>query len=1116
MNLRGAKSMLRLNSLITDRSRQVILICLLICFSGIPVLSADSPADETSILDSLISNTGLSRNQLRIPLARETENGIIAEAHFPTIRDIMINPFYLPGFCQVSGAYMNGYRGSITPSELFRIAREMVGCSLDDMDRGEHPERSLLDVFEQMQIKSQRGFFPPEIRKNLDEQIQALPEGMERSLVILCEAYLEAALLRRDAISGLTEEEFNRICKNPMEFLLSPEDPDSSRAMTPCGDDQREITAIMRKVNLRKLFFAGKLMLEAIEETRPVLQWINSQVFPGRHEVIMLSYNSPFGKIVVGGPGINRYEEDAALIVDIGGSDIYQNNCGGSLHVTGGISCVIDVGGNDIYESQKMGVQGSGILGVGILVDYNGTDTFYGGNLSQGVGFGGLGLLYDERGSDKIQSRFACQGAGIFGIGLLIKLHGNDFLVCESMGQGFGSTMGIGVCVNVFGKDHYMAGRGENIEKPTQTGGFSQGAGMGFPGKESQKMGLWGGIGFLVDGQGDDTYFSSRFSQGAAGYLSLGMLLDGDGDDLYDGRHNCQGAGINYGAAILVDHKGHDQYFGIDTVQAAAVNHSVAMLLDYTGIDRYKITGNCGLGFAEDAYALAFHLDYDGSDQYRCGSSTRGVVFPSDRYEEWSLGVFLNLQGEDQYYIQGNPDPLIKNNSAWYNLRGAAGMDTDQQPSLYFTGQEASSRIQHYDMSPVEELEGNIKKSMLGAEDPFARFHALQGVINLGSDAVPVIVKAMQRGHNEFRRVLEEGIELVLQDSTDKTRDLAALMPLLENIDPETRKWLIHLYIRYKFTDANTRLHTLLTDAEADVRGAAVIALGSLETEGDLSGIKIIAKTDPDSLCRQAALRTLAKSEDSENDDIFLNALRDLDPGVFQTAAEIIAVRGDRRAVGMLQLQASSENLFRRRVTGKTLILLGDKSGFPVLIDTLKFCGNTSFRNLPCEDAVRFLTEYTGAIPGVDVEAWQRWWIESEIGLDLSVLLEARLAYASLLEEVIDLSSKELLAELEKLQANYPDYRGFDDALSEVVYEAANTSFHDGRFQLALKLSIISVDMDPSPLNHAVYAQALYAGGKLDKALEEINLAIAGDAQNQEFRKIRAVFNNALEKGEDE
>ena len=35
---------------------------------------------------------------------------------------------------------------------------------------------------------------------------------------------------------------------------------------------------------------------------------------------------SPFGKIIIGGRGQNSYEEDAYLIIDLGGDDFYKNN----------------------------------------------------------------------------------------------------------------------------------------------------------------------------------------------------------------------------------------------------------------------------------------------------------------------------------------------------------------------------------------------------------------------------------------------------------------------------------------------------------------------------------------------------------------------------------------------------------------------------------------------------------------------------------------------------------------------------------------------------------------------------------------------------------------------
>ncbi|MFN2544292.1 MAG: hypothetical protein ABR600_06945 [Actinomycetota bacterium] len=100
--------------------------------------------------------------------------------------------------------------------------------------------------------------------------------------------------------------------------------------------------------------------------------------------------------LCIGGTGANLHENDAALVIDLGGDDRYQNSAGGANIVRCGASpdptqdpsCVtevnIDLGGNDVYEPSLEGrvpydhfiVGGSAYEGVGVLVDTSGDDVY--------------------------------------------------------------------------------------------------------------------------------------------------------------------------------------------------------------------------------------------------------------------------------------------------------------------------------------------------------------------------------------------------------------------------------------------------------------------------------------------------------------------------------------------------------------------------------------------------------------------------------------------------------------------------------------------------------------------------------------------------------------------
>ncbi|MFO7986268.1 MAG: hypothetical protein R6U38_10395 [Desulfatiglandaceae bacterium] len=112
--------------------------------------------------------------------------------------------------------------------------------------------------------------------------------------------------------------------------------------------------------------------------------------------------------------------------------------------------------------------------------------------------------------------------------------------------------------------------------------GFSQGVGVGL-----RNLGR-GGIGILVDHNGNDTYRSGNFSQGTGYYFGAGLLFDFSGDDKYYCSRYGLGASAHSASGIFMDFSGDDAYHAM--VQAAcgsAWDLSSAFFCDTAGNDRY-------------------------------------------------------------------------------------------------------------------------------------------------------------------------------------------------------------------------------------------------------------------------------------------------------------------------------------------------------------------------------------------------------------------------------------------------------------------------------------------------------------------------------------------------
>ncbi|HWC33150.1 MAG TPA: carboxypeptidase-like regulatory domain-containing protein [Actinomycetota bacterium] len=154
----------------------------------------------------------------------------------------------------------------------------------------------------------------------------------------------------------------------------------------------------------------------------------------------------------------STYTTNCALLVDVGGSDVYANNAGG---VDGGAAALIDLGGNDRYGGTlNSGANGGAVAGAGFLYDASGDDAYSAGsNGTNGGGyFFGSGFLLDGGGNDRYTATQSGTNGGAHSVasGHLIDLGaGADSYSATRFGVNGGSTAGTGLLLDAGGTDTY-------------------------------------------------------------------------------------------------------------------------------------------------------------------------------------------------------------------------------------------------------------------------------------------------------------------------------------------------------------------------------------------------------------------------------------------------------------------------------------------------------------------------------------------------------------------------------------------------------------------------------------------------------------------------------------
>jgi hypothetical protein len=471
------------------------------------------------------------------------------------------------------------------------------------------------------------------------EVSDCMRQPKEITLPALIKAIEETARQVRQSMDNLTPEQLNLL---------------RNKALNPWDDDQWD--AILESsllLDRRKLFGAFSYLTSFLtEKSISILKDDLISRFKNSKGNILYQAQTSAGLVIVGNGGSNVYDKDAALILDLGGNNLYTNNAGGT-RADIPVSLVINWGGHNRYIARDHFSQGAGVLGGGFLIDLGGHSTFVALDGSQGAGFGGVGLLYHGEGSSIFQARSNSQGIGQMGIGMLIG-YGQGNYSCLHQGQGLGLFGGAGILINKAGSNVYrLGGLKPDFRDPEKsTVSMGQGFGCGVR-PDTDKLGVPGGVGVLIDEKGGNSYIADYFAQGSSYYYGLGILESKGGSNQYTAGRYAQGAGIHtsvgvllnsgglntffssigvsqgmghdYGVGFLQNDMGENNFVGRALVQGAATHGGLGMLID-PGKKSSMISSAEGRGFAKDDGCLGLLIKTGNEENNAADQAGQSVV----------------------------------------------------------------------------------------------------------------------------------------------------------------------------------------------------------------------------------------------------------------------------------------------------------------------------------------------------------------------------------------------------------------------------------------------------------------------------------------------------------
>jgi hypothetical protein len=493
----------------------------------------------------------------------------------------------------------------------------------------------------------------PKYAELLKEQMQVVPEPVRPIIGKLIMNIIDA---RRWVDLAFRKVDGNDRLAVTRRFNLGEEQVDA-------WDYCPQFDDVARTWDEPSLWYAAEKCVQALDDARLALLEI------GEVPEFSFDWETPWGWIRLRGRGMDFVDGTGSfLIVDLDGNDIYTGEVASS-NAHRPIGLLLDCGGNDSYRSDTP-AQGAGLCGIGVLLDAQGNDRYQGRHYAQGVGQFGFGLCADLGGDDRYALQFSGQGCAYFGVGLLLDSSGNDSYQLWADGQGVGGVSGVGVLADRMGDDFYEAVRDSNVTgRPSYHSpgddvsvNNAQGCAMGRRGDGADGHSWAGGLGALLDSEGNDRYLSGNWTMGTGYWFGIGILHDGAGDDKYRGVCYSQATGAHFCIGVLVDEAGNDVHMSeVNSHSSLAWGHdfSISLLLNIGGDDFYSIKQN-GMSYSINRSVTAL-IDIGGDDVYTGKAGNRpGMTEFGERFrarggvsdyfaDTTSLGLFLDVGGEDQY-----------------------------------------------------------------------------------------------------------------------------------------------------------------------------------------------------------------------------------------------------------------------------------------------------------------------------------------------------------------------------------------------------------------------------------------------------------------------------------
>lgn len=644
---------------------------------GLAPLQRGSPEGlelNDALFQPVLAQAGLHPNEVRFDPAL-FEYFFNTDYATPFFRMCMGKPLQLPYYAE---RLRNGLATAIVrPALAAELGGNLLGAGtrrtlLSDplespRQQSQQPnalEQAILAIYREANTP-----VPPQVRQQLTG-LKQVPPMVQQQAAFLIYTAIHARRWRDTALKEVDN-------LNELFHLMTLPVADAERELDGGRPDGGNLVLerALKHVDMQRLLAGGHDCLLAAQQVMETFQKLDDATRETLRQPFEFTVDTPWGRVRLCGGGNDTHSRlPYLLIIDTGGNDVYYGG-GATLSVANAVSFLIDLEGSDQYGADAQSLKtpvpeqpnrtkvgdmafGGAALGYAVLIDMAGDDLYRTAAAGLGAARFGVGALIDLQGSDLYDAYAFTQGAGFAGVGLLIDRGGQDRYQCFQSGQGYGGVRGAGILIDVLDNDQYIA-HDQPLDFPSpqtkeRNTSLAQGCGMGRRADYSDGHSFAGGIGVLLDVQGDDLYRCGVFGQGAGYWGGMGFLIDLQGSDVYEGAWYVQGAAAHFGLGYLEDRIGNDRYLAaFNMAMGAGHDFSIGYLYELEGDDQYDAP-SLALG-GGNANGIGIFVDLKGDDQYRIrvNSANLGRVNPFGkgtlRERAFCLGLFLDGGGTDSY-----------------------------------------------------------------------------------------------------------------------------------------------------------------------------------------------------------------------------------------------------------------------------------------------------------------------------------------------------------------------------------------------------------------------------------------------------------------------------------